>query len=649
MVIKIFDEKSQIGVKQFSTDEIVIGKGTELSLESPEVSFVHANIERKENRYFLSDLGSQSGTFLNGEKISLDKELSNKDKIQIGPFTLEFHLKTVEEATPSKEESNKEKKATPPVPPPPPLPSKPPDGVPKLPSGDSIQVAPFGKDIPASSVSSASSASSGLNDLIKPQKGESVEVLAVWGDRILSSYHFSDKQTVQVGLSQSNDIVMPLVKGVSKFSFLKIDKQVKVFLTSDMTGQLITSDGRQESLSSLSESKRLVLTKSGIYELTLQQGELLRLKTVSSDVLFYVRYAPKTAKPILATPLFMSPSEITGVVLSALLIMLWGLYMFIYAPSEISNQEDEKTIRISKFIYKLPPKQLQKVEVKPTKKLVKVPVRSKSKAKPKSKAKRKNKALKTKKVRGKVSRVKKFKTKRKRPKKFTSTKQGGSIKTGKKSGSGAKSRKKDVSKLGLFSAFGNKGTREKLDQTYSGAGGLLGLADKATGSSGMAKNRAGSDIGSKLKSTGAAGKGVSTQGIAGVDTKGRSTGQLGYGETSLGGKRSTEVVFGGQEEEFVGSIDRDAVRRVVKAGLPEFRSCYERALNRSTRLSGKVVLQWTIVAQGRATGVFVKSSTLGNRGMEECMKQRLVGWKFPVPPRGTYAEVTYPFVFNSVR
>jgi hypothetical protein len=76
--------------------------------------------------------------------------------------------------------------------------------------------------------------------------------------------------------------------------------------------------------------------------------------------------------------------------------------------------------------------------------------------------------------------------------------------------------------LDYLSAFGSGGSRSKMDKAYSGSGELIGDAGKATGSSGFNENRAGSDVGSKFKDTGAGGKGTATTGIAGIGTKGRS-------------------------------------------------------------------------------------------------------------------------------
>ena len=39
-------------------------------------------------------------------------------------------------------------------------------------------------------------------------------------------------------------------------------------------------------------------------------------------------------------------------------------------------------------------------------------------------------------------------------------------------------------------------------------------------------------------------------------------------------------------------------------------------------------------------------STMGNATVEECVRGRLLALRFPEPPAGTIAEVTYPFLFQ---
>jgi len=96
-----------------------------------------------------------------------------------------------------------------------------------------------------------------------------------------------------------------------------------------------------------------------------------------------------------------------------------------------------------------------------------------------------------------------------------------------------------------------------------------------------------------------------------------------------------------------GSIDREAVAKVVNAHLQEVRGCYERALLREPALAGKVVLEWTISLAGKVTTAKTKSSTLKSSAVEACILQSLKSWQFP-PAKGGIVIVSYPFLFNSV-
>ena len=244
---------------------------------------------------------------------------------------------------------------------------------------------------------------------------------------------------------------------------------------------------------------------------------------------------------------------------------------------------------------------------------------------------------------GQASEVRPIPDSKNKPKKFTSSvAKGGAVKQGETMGANAQS--KDVTKTGLLAAFGGGGMRKNLDKAYNGSGELLGMAEKANGSAGFNENRAGDDIGGKFKNTGAGGKGTATQGIAGIGTKGRGIGD------GLGDKNSVAIEPGGAEEEFTGTIDREAVRRVIRAGLREIRSCYEKEAIKNIRLrriDGKVVVTWTIGEHGRSLKTKVDSSTLKNKSIENCVRDRFSLWIFPEPPSGITVDVKYPIYFRS--
>lgn len=498
-----------------------------------------------------------------------------------------------------------------------------------------------------------------LRDYLSPGKGSVVEVIVSWKERILSSYHYRAPGIVRMGPGSKYDINMP--EGVCPIGWplVEVGPETRVAATGDMTVEVLTKNGRKSVDELIRNGKGLRSGNS--VTMKLDQEEIIFIALPYSDLQIYVRFVPQPpAIPI--PPWFLSSSELTGMVMAMILVGLLALYVYATGP-QIEEQEKQEEI-VAQVVFDKPkptPPPVKVVEERPEEPPAPTPAPPKPTPPPKkvqmadkqvdtqNKAKMPDplKAARNSKA-GAASEVAPKPNSKNKPKKFTSIKQGGSIKQGETAGANAQSANKDVNKVGMLAAFGGGGMRKNLDRAYSGAGDVIGMADKATGAAGFNQDRAGDDIGSKFKDTGAGGKGTATQGIAGVGTKGRGTG---YGSGSgLGDKNSVAIEPGGVEEDFVGTIDREAVRRVIRAGLREIRGCYERELNKKSkaeRLEGKVIIEWTIADQGRALNAKVKSSTLGNRAVENCVRDRLATWKFPDPPPGTVAEVNYPFYFRA--
>jgi outer membrane biosynthesis protein TonB/pSer/pThr/pTyr-binding forkhead associated (FHA) protein len=128
---------------------------------------------------------------------------------------------------------------------------------------------------------------------------------------------------------------------------------------------------------------------------------------------------------------------------------------------------------------------------------------------------------------------------------------------------------------------------------------------------------------------------------------GGGIGAMGAGGVGRGAVGGTVTRASARSVSVQGSIDREAVAKVVNAHLQEVRSCYERALLREPALAGKVVLEWTISPGGKVTTAKTKSSTLKSSAVEACILQSLKSWQFP-PAKGGIVIVSYPFLFNSV-
>lgn len=67
--------------------------GNGLVLLDDRVSRRHATIHAQDSaEFWLVDLGSRNGTYLNGRRVSQPTRLRNGDRVQIGPFSLTFRL-----------------------------------------------------------------------------------------------------------------------------------------------------------------------------------------------------------------------------------------------------------------------------------------------------------------------------------------------------------------------------------------------------------------------------------------------------------------------------------------------------------------------------------------------------------------------------
>jgi pSer/pThr/pTyr-binding forkhead associated (FHA) protein len=73
--------------------EIIIGRNAEndIVIENLAVSKLHARIVKQDEAYYIEDLNSTNGTYLNKIKIT-KKDLKNNDIISVGKHSLEIHF-----------------------------------------------------------------------------------------------------------------------------------------------------------------------------------------------------------------------------------------------------------------------------------------------------------------------------------------------------------------------------------------------------------------------------------------------------------------------------------------------------------------------------------------------------------------------------
>ena len=92
-------------------------------------------------------------------------------------------------------------------------------------------------------------------------------------------------------------------------------------------------------------------------------------------------------------------------------------------------------------------------------------------------------------------------------------------------------------------------------------------------------------------------------------------------------------------------IDRSLIQEVVQRNMALIRYCYQRELQRTPGLSGKVVVKFAISADGSVSSAATKESTMNNTSVESCINERFMRMQFP--HIGSLALVSYPFLFSS--
>ncbi len=150
---------------------------------------------------------------------------------------------------------------------------------------------------------------------------------------------------------------------------------------------------------------------------------------------------------------------------------------------------------------------------------------------------------------------------------------------------------------------------------------------------------------------GLGGGGAGGMGIKGAELlRGKGGGGIGalgagnIGKGSVAGTvtRATTHQMGAQ-----GTIDKEAVAKVINSHLHEVSSCYERALLKTPGLAGKIILEWQITTTGNVGYAKTKSSSMQSAAVESCILASLKTWHFP-NAKGAGVVITYPFMFNSV-
>jgi TonB family protein len=93
-----------------------------------------------------------------------------------------------------------------------------------------------------------------------------------------------------------------------------------------------------------------------------------------------------------------------------------------------------------------------------------------------------------------------------------------------------------------------------------------------------------------------------------------------------------------------GSLDKDIIRRIIRAHINEVRSCYNAGLTKDPALAGKLVVRFELGADGKVTSAEIVDDQLGDATVGACVAKALRRWTFPKSEGGIV--VSYPFEFS---
>ena len=214
---------------------------------------------------------------------------------------------------------------------------------------------------------------------------------------------------------------------------------------------------------------------------------------------------------------------------------------------------------------------------------------------------------------------------------------------------------RSMSKSEAQSAAGNVGLlsqRNAMNSLLATANSMQSL-DNLDWSSFDASAQAGSSsfgLGASGGMGGGASMGGFGNGLGGPGSMGGGNGAIAAAakdfKGDIGGRDAVKPQVKMKDPTVNGSIDKRIIQKVVRQHSGELRSCYERELAKTKDLAGRVQMMWIISPQGVVTKALVKESTIKNKTVEDCIKNSILHWRFPVPKGGGLVSIEYPFVFE---
>ena len=649
--LTLLDEKKKTKRKlQFHKKRIIIGsaKSCDIWLEQNSVSNIHAVIELSgDGTATIYDMASETGVFIN-EKRVVSEKLEYGDKIQVGFSFLIYERREEESAVLPKAISSSMQYS----------------GRERL---------HFNRKEDYSSIM-IEDESEVINIFEHPSETElALQVAVYWGKTILNIQHYVDKRSISIGSSRESDFLVPTITG--SFPLINLERDIYVLNSSSHMKGVVRCAGTVRTIQELISDTSL-LSNSG--KITINREDLIKLQF--GDITVFINYTLAPPHLIHRKP-FEKDALFFRCWMASLLLTI--ALMIVALSTEIKDPLSVEEIppRSVAIIFRPPPppdapirKQLakrlypkvKKQRIAPKKPVRKKPIPRKAKLSPTQKPKPKQGIKK----RVRTAEVKKTRVKRKKPSPGSGD-AGAGVRASKREGQRGtrtarrkgppQTAKKGVggSKRRSSRGAGGPGTIETLKglegtiakALSGGSRGLRSKSGRARGYGGF--NTAGKGgLGEIGTGTGGGGK---SQDVAGTGVSGIGAGRVGKGKGAIGS--GGHLFAGGHSQPLVtipafgetvvgGGLGQDIIGQIIEQYLNQIRYCYEKGLNATPNLRGKLMVRFVIARTGRVSKAAVSRHNLNNKSVRACVLDVIRSISFPEPVGGGIVEVSYPFVFS---
>ncbi len=679
LIVELFEKGQFFSKLSFKKSEIIIGRQSENDIEISDkaVSRQHAKIIIENNEIKLVDLGSANGTFVDNEKISVQK-VNSLSLIRIGHKILKLTLLVT-----VKENGHKIARAIE-------------EPIAETELTLSIIVKNIEASVDAKKVNyhdTVSVVNSNFIDLMtqgyikqgSPHfTGFKLESLVLWNDRIFSMNEFGHKQKIDVGPLSKNAIHIPSLS--QNWTLINYDFAEARFIVPQTFPIYVLRGKNFLTQEHLLKEKRIKTNVQSL-EVVASAYDVVRIDIDESTKL-YVRYIPTSED--LDRKKLMSPDEFVkkafkfSFVFHLILAVIIMLIPAEKLKEKVIQKSVEHTARIiieEKMKEVLPPqpepiKPIEEVkipepEVKPPEPPKEIPKELPVEKQPVIvKHKPKIKKMIPLPVVKKVKREELREEPESDPEpiaKQVEPVQAAPVQVEKPTPVVAApvqvsvpqppppppKKKVDANQLGALAALGSM----KLDVNSKNSlpadiqiSHLTDQQSQTNASASLNTSALAKDIKADAQSSG------STNHSGPIRTKGKGSNKsAGFGQESLGsetGQRGVKAaVLGKPALKFESSsklegLTREQVMKTMQGSMSKIQSCYERSLLADENLSGRIEFEWEIAESGSVTSAEIKkNSVAGGEQLGDCVLQVLRKIQFPKATNGqtTRPSIGFPF------